>query len=62
MPDPPTPRSSEKATVATLKAGPPFQDWFRRLQDHTRLPAGLILDAALVAYAKSIGFEQPPPR
>jgi hypothetical protein len=62
MPDAVSPRPPEKTTVAVLKAGTKFQAWFKRLQDQTRLPAGLILDAALVAYAKSIGFEEPPPR
>ena len=52
----------EKATLAVLKGGPDFQAWFNRLRDQTRLPAALLLDAALVAYAKSIGFEPPPPR
>ena len=51
-----------KTTVAVLKGGPEFQGWFKRLQDQTRLPAALLLDASLVAYAKSIGFQEPPPR
>jgi hypothetical protein len=62
MPDPPQHPPLERATLAVLKGGPDFRLWFRRLQDQTRLPAALILDAALVAYAKSIGFDQPPPR
>lgn len=62
MPDPPKHPPVEKATLAVLKGGPDFELWFRRLQDQTRLPAALLLDAALVAYAKSIGFDQPPPR
>ncbi len=62
MPDTPTSRTPEKATLAVLKGGPDFQAWFRRLQTQTRLPAALLLDAALVEYARSIGFEGPPPR
>ena len=62
MSDPPTHSPSQKATLAVLKGGPDFQAWFNRLRDQTRLPAALLLDAALVAYAKAIGFEEPPPR
>jgi hypothetical protein len=62
MPDKAAPRSSEKTTVAVIKGSPRYLTWFNRLRDHTRLPAALLLDAALVAYAKSIGFEEPPAR
>jgi hypothetical protein len=62
MPDPPRQASPDKASVAVIKGSPEFQAWFNRFRDHTRLPAALLLDAALVAYAKSIGFEEPPPR
>ena len=62
MPDVPRSQQASKATVAVLKGGQEFQNWFRRLQDRTRLPAALVLDAALVAYAKSFGFDDPPPR
>jgi len=62
MPIPPKPQSARKETVAVVKGGPEFQAWFRRLQELTRLPATLLLDAALVSHAKSLGFEEPPPR
>ena len=62
MPDTTTLRTAEKATLAVLKGGPEFQAWFRRLQTQTRLPGALILDAALVEYARTRGFEEPPPR
>lgn len=62
MPDTPKHPPVEKATLAVLKGGPDFQTWFNRLRDKSRLPAALLLDAAMVAYAKSIGFDQPPPR
>ena len=58
----PNPTSSGKVTVAVIKGTPEFQSWFNRFRDYTRLPAALLLDAALVSYAKSIGFEEPPPR
>ena len=51
-----------KLTLAVLKGGPEFQTWFRRLQMETRLPGALILDAALVEYARARGFDEPPPR
>ncbi len=62
MPDAPKREPSNKPTLAVLKGGPEFQTWFRRLQTQTRLPGALILDAALVEYAKSRGFDVPPPR
>jgi len=62
MPNDPKPRPLEKATLAVLKGGPEFQAWFRRLQDQTRLPAALILDQALVEFARYKGFDEPPPR
>lgn len=62
MPEFPRSHPQQKTTIAVIKGGPEFQSWFKRLQDLTRLPAALLLDAALVAYAKSIGFEEPPLR
>ncbi|SIO63392.1 hypothetical protein SAMN05444166_7333 [Singulisphaera sp. GP187] len=52
----------QKVTLAVLKGGPEFQAWFGRLRDQTRLPAALLLDQALVEFARSRGFEVPPPR
>jgi hypothetical protein len=62
MPESPARRPPDKATVAVVKGGPEFQAWFRRLQELTRLPAALLLDAALVEYARAKGFEEPPQR
>lgn len=62
MPEIPKPAPPDKVTIAVIKGGPEFQVWFKRLQEQTRLPAALLLDASLVAYAKSIGFGEPPPR
>ncbi|SIO63352.1 hypothetical protein SAMN05444166_7321 [Singulisphaera sp. GP187] len=62
MPDASKREPPNKSTIAVLKGGPEFQSWFRRLQDQTRLPAALLLDASVVIYAKSIGFDEPPPR
>jgi hypothetical protein len=54
--------SSEKSTVAVIKGGPEFHAWFDRFQKQLRLPAALLLDAALVEYAKAKSFEEPPRR
>jgi hypothetical protein len=62
MPDTPSSRPPNKSTIAVIKGGPEFSAWFKRLQELTRLPAALLLDASLVAYARSIGFDEPPPR
>ena len=52
----------QKMTVAVIKGSPQFLAWFNRFRDQTRLPAALLLDAALVELAKAKGFEEPPPR
>jgi hypothetical protein len=62
MPDPPKQIPVEKATLAVLKGGPEYVTWFHRLRDQTRLPAALLLDAALVEFARAKGFDEPPPR
>jgi hypothetical protein len=62
MPETNQPRSTEKATVAVIKGGEAFQAWFIRFQKQLRLPAALLLDAALVELAKAKGFEEPPQR
>ena len=62
MPDAPKREPPSKPTLTVLKGGPQFQTWFRRLQAQTRLPGALILDAALVEYARARGFDEPPPR
>lgn len=62
MSDSPRHAQVEKATLAVLKGGPEFQAWFHRLRDQTRLPAALLLDAALVEFARAKGFEEPPQR
>jgi hypothetical protein len=62
MPTPPRRQPQRKATVAVIKGGPEFQAWFGRLQELTRLPAALLLDAALASYARSLNFEDPPQR
>lgn len=62
MPDPPSPRTSEKTTVAVIKGGPEFRAWFDRFQKLLRLPAALLLDVALVELARAKGFEEPPQR
>ena len=62
MSETPKSRSSDKESVAVLKGGPEFHAWFDRFREHLRLPAALLLDAALVEFARSKGFDQPPPR
>lgn len=48
---------TEKMTVAVIKGSQVYFAWFSRLREHTRLPAAILLDAALVAYAKALGFD-----
>lgn len=62
MPIPPRSQGTQKVSVAVLKGDPEYAAWFKRLQELTRLPAALVLDAALVAYARTLGFDEPPQR
>jgi hypothetical protein len=62
MPEPIKPQPGERTTIASLKGGPDFQAWFNRFQKQLRLPAALLIDAALAEFAKAKGFEEPPPR
>ena len=62
MPETTKHTAPQKSTIAVLKGGPEFQSWFNRLRDHTRLPATFLLDAALAEFARSKGFDPPPPR
>jgi hypothetical protein len=62
MSDPPESVPKEKVSVAVIKGGPEYVIWFKRLQDQTRLPAALLLDQALVEYARAKGYEEPPLR
>jgi hypothetical protein len=56
------PQSPVKTTVAVIKGGPEFHAWFGCFQKQLRLPAALLLDAALVEFARAKGFEEPPQR
>jgi hypothetical protein len=62
MPEAPESVTKGKVTIAVIKGGPEFQSWFKRFQELTRLPAALLLDQALVEFAKAKGFSEPPPR
>jgi hypothetical protein len=62
MPEIPNERNEEKVTIAALKGSRQYLEWFHRLREHTRLPAAVLLDAALVSFARRTGFEEPPQR
>ena len=62
MSDMPKPQPLRKTAIAVLKGSHEFQAWFKRLQELTRLPAAVLLDASLAEFAKSKWFEEPPPR
>ena len=50
-----------RKVIAQLKASAKFGKWFGKLRMHTRLPSPLLLELALIEYAKNHGFEDPPP-
>ncbi len=62
MPETSKPKSTDKQSVAVLKGSPEFHAWFSRFQRQLRLPAAILLDAAIAELARSKGFEDPPPR
>lgn len=58
------PKSGEPTAVSafTLKGTAEWRDWVRALADHASMPASVLIDQALKAYAKSIDFDEPMPK
>lgn len=45
-----------------IQCSPQWREWLRRLTDHDRCSATVIIERALNSYAKEIGFEERAPR
>lgn len=51
-----------RKTIVCFKAHQGFEDWFKGLIGRQRLPASCLIEHALIFYAKSVGYDEPPPR
>lgn len=51
-----------RVTIGTVKGSREFSDWARALAKRERLSISLLLEHALVSYAREKGFEEPPNR
>lgn len=49
------------APIASLKGSPEFREWFVSLAKHHRLSPPLLIEHALVAFAKQSEFPEPAP-
>jgi hypothetical protein len=54
--------SEPKTPIASFRGSKAFALWFEGLVEHCRFPASSVIEKALIAYAKSEGFDEEPPR
>jgi hypothetical protein len=57
----PLPDDESRPTVFTMKGTPEWKDWLTRLSKHCRMKSSVVVDLALVDFAKKMGFNEPPP-
>jgi hypothetical protein len=50
-----------KKIISAFKGSPDFDHWFTRMSSEMRLPKSTLIEHALIAYAQSKGFLDPPP-
>jgi hypothetical protein len=51
-----------RAIVLSIKGTAEYRDWLAELADHCRSTSVQVIDAALVAYAKHVGFAKTAPK
>jgi hypothetical protein len=56
------PLDTVRRQIISIRGTEEWRDWLNRLSDHCRTDGAKLVDAALVAYAQSKGFNEPPPR
>lgn len=56
------PLATDRRQIISIRGTEAWRDWLNRLSEHCRTDAAKLVDAALVAYAKSQGFDEPPPK
>jgi hypothetical protein len=50
-----------RVVIITMKGYPEFDEWLRRLATHSRLPASVLIEHALIEYARSHDFGEEAP-
>jgi hypothetical protein len=58
----PSGTGDKRAIVLSIKGTVEYRDWLAELADHCRVTSVQVLDAAVVAYAKQVGFTKPAPK
>ena len=58
----PTPVVDSRAIVVSMKGTVAYRDWLNGLAEHCRSTGVQVIDSALVAYAKQVGYAVPAPK
>ncbi len=48
--------------IASFKGSKAFAAWFDRLLEHCRMPTSVVIEHALMEFAKTMKFQEKPPR
>jgi predicted transcriptional regulator len=56
------PSRGPKRVIASFKGTDEFDDWLERFANHLRLPKSTLIEHAIVDFARSKKFEDPPVR
>ncbi len=60
--EPPAPHDAgKKRSLLGIKGSEEFATWLDGLATHTRLPLSILVEHALIAYAKQVGYDPTPP-
>jgi hypothetical protein len=51
-----------KRNVIAMRGTEEWRDWLNELADASRLPATILIDHALMEFAKNHGFKKPMPK
>jgi hypothetical protein len=54
-------RPTRKRVLAAFKGSEEFAAWLERFVAHKRLPVSILIEHALIAFAKQEGFDEAPP-
>ncbi len=57
----PLPDDDRRPTVLTVKGTPEWKEWLAKLAKHCRMKTAVVVDLALIDFAKKQGFDEPPP-
>jgi hypothetical protein len=50
-----------KRPFASIRGRPEFEAWFKGLSSHSRLSGSILIEHALIEYAKNHGYDVNPP-